>query len=363
AVAARWRRLQDQVVEQQRALSERSGFLGGFSKALRLGMQILAMATGAYLFTINELSPGAMIAASIVVARGLAPVDMAIGGWRQAAGAREAYGRVKRLLETRPLREGAMRLPRPVGALAAERVGFRVGDGTPILTEVSFALGAGESLGVIGPSGAGKTTLLRLLIGALPPSEGVARIDGAEAFAWRRDELGAWIGYLPQEVELIAGTVRDNIARLGVADDRDVVEAARLAGAHDMILRLPHGYETDIGTQGLKLSGGQRQRIGLARALFGRPPIVALDEPNSNLDAEGEAALLAALAELKRMGTTIVVVGHRPSTVAHMDKLLVLNQGRVEMFGPRAAVLARGKVVTIGAGSPAARRELDEAQP
>jgi ABC-type protease/lipase transport system fused ATPase/permease subunit len=214
-----------------------------------------------------------------------------------------------------------------------------------VIKRISFSIEPGESLGIIGPSASGKTTLVRLMLGIWKPQSGVIRLDGADIANWDRDALGQHVGYLPQDVELFTGTVAENIARLAAVDSHKVVEAARLAHAHDMILRLPQGYETDIGQAGSVLSGGQRQRIALARALYGNPQLVMLDEPNANLDAEGEHALNAALAELKTRGTTVVLVGHRPALMAALDKLAVLNEGALEAFGPASAVLARLRAV------------------
>jgi len=222
-----------------------------------------------------------------------------------------------------------------------------------VLRQVSLAVEPGEAVAVVGPSAAGKSTLCRLLVGLVQPSSGKIRLDGAELGHWDLDQLGRFIGYLPQDVELFAGTVRDNIARMGKGSDDDVVEAAQLAHAHDMILRLAEGYDTQIGDAGAKLSGGQRQRIGLARAVYGDPRLIVLDEPNANLDQAGEAALAGAVDELKRHGAAMVIVGHRPSTLAHADKILVLKDGRAELFGPRDEVLPRLRKATVATAAPA----------
>jgi ABC-type protease/lipase transport system fused ATPase/permease subunit len=235
-----------------------------------------------------------------------------------------------------------MALPAPTGELQVQKVSFAPpGSRKAIVNGVSFALSAGESVGVIGPSASGKSSLMRLLVGAWPCATGVVRLDGADIYAWPRAELSKFIGYLPQDVELFGGTVKDNIARLTEGDPEAIVNAAKLANAHDMILALPKGYDTDLGENGAKLSGGQRQRIGIARALYGDPKLIVLDEPNSNLDTAGEEALIATLAELKKKRVTVVVVAHRPSMLANVDKMLVLRDGMVEAFGPRAEVMAR----------------------
>jgi ABC-type protease/lipase transport system fused ATPase/permease subunit len=268
----------------------------------------------------------------------------------------EARGAWRRLSE-RSAPSGAVKvaLPAPAGRLDVERVTFNVAPGKPALIKgVNFSLAAGESLGIVGPSASGKTTLIRLILGIWTPQGGMVRIDGADISQWERDELGKHIGYLPQSVELFAGTVAENIARLGKVDSAAVVQAAHLAHAHEMILRLPYGYDTPIGEAGSVLSGGQRQRIALARALHGEPKLVVLDEPNANLDLEGEQALAAALVELKARGTTVIMVGHRPTVMAQLDKLAVLKDGALEAFGPGATVLPRLRAVkSLPAVAPA----------
>jgi ATP-binding cassette subfamily C protein/ATP-binding cassette subfamily C protein EexD len=240
------------------------------------------------------------------------------------------------------MRPGGMPLPEPSGRLSLERVTYAFpGTNVPIIKGVSFALEPGESCAIIGPSAAGKTTLIRLLIGVLEPNAGTVRLDGANVFQWLREDFGRHIGYLPQDVELFDGTVVENIARMGQPDPESVFAAAKLAGCHEMILKLPKGYETEIGESGTFVSGGQRQMIGLARALYGRPKLVVLDEPNSNLDGDGEQALLRALEQLKAAGVTVVLVSHRPALVQGVDKVVVLRDGMVEMFGPRQEVLKR----------------------
>jgi ATP-binding cassette subfamily C exporter for protease/lipase/ATP-binding cassette subfamily C protein EexD len=230
-------------------------------------------------------------------------------------------------------------MPQPEGRLAAENVSYRATGETPILAGISFSLEPGEALAVIGPSAAGKSTLARLLTGVWPPATGKVRLDGADVAHWPRPDLGPWIGYVPQDVELFDGTVADNIARLGDVDSEAVIAAARRANAHEMILTLPQGYETPVGEQGMRLSPGQRQRIALARALFGNPRLVVLDEPNSNLDGAGEIALAQALSGLRKQGVSCVVITHRPSLIAHVDKIMVLAAGRIQQFGPAAQVM------------------------
>jgi PrtD family type I secretion system ABC transporter len=341
AVLRRWRARNDAVLGLQAGASDRAGMIQAFARFERLVAQIAIVGVGGWLAVGQAITPGALIAAAILVSRALAPAENLIGGWRSVAAAREAYRRIlSRLRGIQP--DGGLRLPAPQGRLDVEGVSLRLpGIDHPILDAIRFTLHPGESLGVIGPSGAGKSSLARLILGVVPPTAGVVRLDGADIAGWDRDLLGRHCGYVPQEIRLFPGTVADNIARLGLRDDALVIEAARIAGAHEMILRLPRGYDTDIDPGSPALSGGQRQLIALARAFYGHPRLLVLDEPNSNLDREGETALLAALARAKEAGITTVVIAHRPSIVAGLDRLLVLRGGRVGMYGPRAEVLER----------------------
>jgi ATP-binding cassette subfamily C protein/ATP-binding cassette subfamily C protein EexD len=283
-----------------------------------------------------------MIGGSIILARALSPVEQAILTWRQLASARQAYYRLVEFFERDRLRERGTALPAPKGRLDIERVvyAFPKADHA-LLKGIGFSLPAGASLALIGASGSGKTTLARILVGVLKPVSGVARLDGADVFSWLREDFGRYVGYLPQDVELFGGSVRENIARLADTTDDEVVKAAQLAGCHEMILRLPQGYDTQIGTGGRRLSGGQRQRVALARALFQEPRFVVLDEPNANLDSDGEIALIQALAYLKRRGATVIVIAHRMSVVQAMDRILVLKDGGIEHYGKREEVLAK----------------------
>lgn len=315
----------------------------GFSKFIRVFVQILILGAGAYLVLNAELTSGGMIAASILLGRALAPIEQAIGAWKNMVAARDSYERLRSLMEKVPAEPEAMPLPAPVGQLSCEQVIFvPPGRERPVLNGIHFAVNAGEALGVIGPSASGKTTLCKILVGTWRPTRGRARLDGADIFTWPAEQLGPYVGYLPQDVELFSGTVRDNIARLDPdPDPQSVVEAAVTAGVHDMILRLPQGYETQIGDGGAYLSGGQRQRVGLARALFGKPKLIVLDEPNANLDSEGEDALFSALRQAREWGATVVLVAHQVRTLRPVDKLLVLREGKMELFGPRDAVLTK----------------------
>ena len=315
----------------------------GFSKFVRLFVQILILGAGAYLVLQAELTSGGMIAASILLGRALAPIEQAIGAWKNMVSTRDSYQRLKALIEKIPAGGDAMPLPAPSGELTCEQVIFvPPGREHPVLNGVHCHLKAGEAMGIIGPSASGKTTLCKILVGTWRPTRGRARLDGADIFSWPAEQLGPYLGYLPQDVELFAGSVRDNIARLDPdPDPQAVVEAAVTAGVHEMILRLPQGYETQIGEGGAYLSGGQRQRVGLARALYGRPRLIVLDEPNANLDSEGEDALFNALKQARGWGATVVMVAHQARVLRPVDKLLVLREGRMEMFGPRDEVLAK----------------------
>jgi ATP-binding cassette subfamily C protein/ATP-binding cassette subfamily C protein EexD len=342
AVIGQWRESVAAVSEPQQRAADRAAMLVAATKFFRLAVQIAILGVGAYLVLQQELTSGASIAGSIIMGRALAPVEQLIGGWKQLVQARQSFRRLQAFLTQPRLRPAGMPLPEPTGRVTVERVSYAFpGQGVALIKGVNFALQPGESLAIIGPSAAGKTTLIRLLIGTLPPSAGTVRLDGADVYQWMREDFGRHVGYLPQDVELFDGTVFTNIARMSEAEPGAVYEAAKLAGCHDMILRLPNGYDTQIGDGGQHLSGGQRQLVGLARAMFGRPKLIVLDEPNSNLDGDSEAALTSALERLKEQGTTVVLVSHRPTLVQGVDKVLLLKDGALEMFGPRAEVLKR----------------------
>ena len=340
AAVAGWQSRQDVLLEAQSRLSARSSHLGAAARVLRQGLQLAMLAAGAWLVIGAGASPGIMVAATLLLARALQPLEHLVSGWKAQLDARGAWRRLSNRILPSAARPD-LRLPAPAGQLEIEGLVFGPTPGRPALIKgVRFTLEAGESLGLIGASASGKTTLARLILGIWKPQAGAVRLDGADIAQWNRDALGAYIGYLPQEVGLFAGSIAQNIARLGPVDSERVVEAAQLAHAHDMILRLPEGYDTQVGEAGAGLSGGQRQRIALARALYGNPRLVVLDEPNANLDAEGESALKAALKELKARGATLVVIGHRPGLMSQLDKLAVLKAGALEAFGPSAAILA-----------------------
>jgi ATP-binding cassette subfamily C exporter for protease/lipase/ATP-binding cassette subfamily C protein EexD len=298
------------------------------------------LALGAYLVLTQQASAGIMIATTVLLGRAVQPVEQLVGSWRMLTDARAAYRRLLELSKDFERHELRVTMPRPEGRLVAEGVSYRArGSETSILFNIALSLAPGEALAIIGPSAAGKSSLARLLTGVWAPTTGTVRLDGVDVSYWPRQNLGPWIGYVPQDVELFDGSVGDNIARLGKVDSEAVVAAATRANAHEMILTLPQGYDTQVGEQGSRLSPGQRQRVALARALYGDPRLVVLDEPNSNLDGAGEIALAQALSGLRSEGVTSVVVTHRPSLIAHVDKILVLAAGRVQQYGPASQVM------------------------
>jgi PrtD family type I secretion system ABC transporter len=338
----RWRGDRDVLLERQVVASDRAAAIQGLVRFLRLSMQSVILGLGAWLVIERSATAGVMFAASLLLGRALQPVEQVTGSWRSFVSVRGAMRRLGDLWTASKPGTGSVVLPRPAGHLSVDGLTF-VSPGTsrPILRGISFEVAAGEVLGVIGPSGAGKSSLVRQLVGVLAPSVGVVRLDGADVAQWAHSGLGRHLGYLPQDIELFADTVAANINRFQPGNDEATIRAAKLAGVHDLILRLPRGYDTPIGEGGAVLSGGYRQRIALARAVYGGPSMVVLDEPSSNLDSEGDVALGRCIAELKRQGTTVVVVSHRPQTVGSADKLLLLKDGAVEMFGAMNEVMAR----------------------
>ncbi len=335
----RWGRERNRVLERQVTASDRAASMQSTIKFLRLAMQSLILGLGAYLVIERMASAGVMFAASILLGRALQPVEQTVGQWRGLVSAHGAWQRVRDLLLASPPPERSTELPRPEGRLSVEGlVHVPPGASKPILRNVSFNLEPGESLGIIGPSGAGKSTLARHMVGVLRPTAGAVRLDGADIRTWL---AGSHIGYLPQDIELFADTVAANIGRFATDADDRIVEAAKLAGVHEMILRLPEGYDTQVGEGGAVLSGGFRQRVGLARAIFGDPSLVLLDEPSSNLDNDGDLALSACVARLKQRGTTVVIVSHRAASLSTVDKILILRDGAVEVFSERAEFMRR----------------------
>jgi ATP-binding cassette, subfamily C, bacterial exporter for protease/lipase len=359
-VLRRWQGQQQAIGDLARpAAAVTDGFVNA-TKALRLVLQIGILGCGAWLVLQGQLTGGGMIAASIIMSRALSPVERALGAWRGFVSARTAMANLKTLFGDRAVLTPALRLPAPAGHLAVERLTYRLeGAPEPMLAGIDLVLEPGEACGIIGPSGSGKSSLCRLLVGAWQPSSGHVRLDGADVASWDPDELGLHIGYLPQEIVLFPGTIAENIARMGERDDAGVIAAARAADVHDMVLRLPKGYDTPVGPGGIRLSGGQKQRIGLARALFGDPPLVVLDEPNASLDTAGEQALQTALQGLRERRRTVVVVAHQANVLRSMDKILVLKDGRVAAFGERDKILQS----LIRRAQPAIQAQSAQAQP
>ena len=336
-----WQTRHGNVLQLQGSSQALAHKLMAWSKFLRYSQQSLALGAGALLVIDGQLSAGAMIAANILMTRTLAPIDMLVGTWRGFVTSRAAFKRLETLLEAHPERDEALTRVPPTGALSLRNlVAVVPGREQPILKNVSLEVPQGSVVVVLGPSGSGKSTLARCMIGIWPHMSGEVLLDERPITGWSRDELGPHLGYLPQDIELFEGSIAENIARFGQVDSTKVIEAARSAGLHDMILRFPKGYDTSIGEAGGLLSGGQRQRIGLARALYGQPKLVVLDEPNANLDDVGEAALVQAVQILKRQGSTVVLVTHRPGILAAADRVVILNNGELQANGPRDAVLA-----------------------
>jgi ATP-binding cassette subfamily C protein len=338
-----WSETNDKYSKSQQLTSDVAGGLGAVSKVARMALQSAVLGLGAYLVIQQQVSAGAIIASSILTARALAPVEMAIANWKGFVAARQSWRRLRDLLSAVPPDSSRMALPAPVASLSVEGVAISPpGAQRLVVADTSFVLQAGQGLGIIGPSASGKSSLARSIVGIWAPVRGRVRLDGAALDQWSADDLGPHIGYLPQDVELFAGTVAENIARFAPEPDATaVIKAAKSAGVHELVLRLPEGYETQIGEGGAMLSGGQRQRLGLARALYGDPFLVVLDEPNSNLDGEGEQALTKAILGVRQRGGIVVIVAHRPSALAGVDTLLVLADGRVQAFGPKDEVMAR----------------------
>ena len=353
-IAALWSDANTKYLASHRQATDVSGGIGSISKILRMMLQSGVLAVGAYLVIYQMATPGIIIAGSILSARALAPVDSAIANWRGFIGARQSWKRLTELLALLPSQLAPMALRPPAKSLAVENVGvIPPGSEKVIIQDVSLSLQAGNGLGIIGPSGSGKSCLARVLVGVWRPVRGRIRLDGAALEQWSQESLGKHIGYLPQDVELLAGTVAHNIGRFASTFDANaVIAAATAAGVHDMIVSLPDGYETQVGESGTSLSAGQAQRIALARALYGDPFLVVLDEPNSNLDAEGDEALSRAILGVRARGGIVVVVAHRPSAIAGVDLLLMMGQGRAQAFGPKDEVLARVLQQNAGAARP-----------
>ena len=337
----RWAVRQRRVLVLQSGASDKSGVITSISKTFRAWAQSMMLAAGAYLVITHEINPGLMMAGSILLGRALAPIDQMIGSWKGFVSARVQYQRLNETLDKLNAEPERMSLPDPEGHLQVEGLFVAPpGAKAAVIKNISFVTPAGSIVGIVGPSAAGKSTLARALLGIWPPQHGVVRLDGADISAWDKQKLGPHLGYLPQDIELFEGTISDNIARFGKIEPDKVVLAARTAGVHEMILQLPDGYDTVIGSEGLNLSGGQRQRIGLARAVYGSPRLIVLDEPNSNLDEVGERALGVALQKMKETGATVFIISHRPNVLSRLDRIMVLNSGTLTMYGPRDQVIA-----------------------
>jgi PrtD family type I secretion system ABC transporter len=351
----RWSKANREYIMQNEAASDVAGGIGAFSKVLRLLLQSALLAVGAWLVINQQATAGVIIAGSILGSRALAPVDLVISQWRSFVAARQGWRRLTQLLGALPADRERMQLQAPASKLSVENVSaVPPGEQKVVVADVSFALEAGSGLGVIGPTASGKSSLVRTLVGVWRPVRGNVRLDGAALDQWSHDALGQHIGYLPQDVELFAGTVAQNIARFEEnADSERVIAAGRAAGVHDLIVNLPEGYDTEVGENGAALSSGQAQRVGLARALYGDPFLVVLDEPNANLDSEGDEALTNAISGVRKRGGIVVVVAHRPSAISAVDLILVMNKGRVHHFGPKDEALAKTAVrPAVGAPRP-----------
>jgi ATP-binding cassette, subfamily C, bacterial exporter for protease/lipase len=354
---ARWFKLHGKFLQLQAEASEKAGIIAACTKFFRTSLQSLILGFGALLVLDGKITGGMMIVSSILMGRTLSPVEQLIGVWKTWDTTRNAYRRLSELLVTNPPRQKGMQLPKPLGQVTLEAVtAAPPGSQVAVIKNLSFSIAPGDVLGIIGASGAGKSTLARLLVGVWPAAVGKVRLDGADLYQWNKDELGAYIGYLPQDIELFAGSVSDNIARFGEVNPEKVVLAAKRTGVHEMILQLPQGYDTLLGDGGAGLSGGQKQRIGLARAMYDDPSLLVLDEPNSNLDDIGEQALVAAVKDLRARGKTLILITHRQSAISVTNKLLLLRDGASQMFGPTAQVLAAlAKAAQAPATMPAAK--------
>jgi ATP-binding cassette subfamily C protein EexD len=352
----RWAHRQKKVLTLQSIASDKGGLMSNISKTFRMLVQSLILGLGAYLAVNHEINAGLVIAGSVLLGRALAPLDLIIGSWKGFISARSQYSRLNEILDKQEAEAERMPLPAPKGDVLVENLIISApGSSSPIIKGISFSVPAGQVVGIIGPSASGKSTLARALMGIWKPQHGVVRLDGADIANWDKNELGPHVGYLPQDIELFEGSISENIARFADIDANEVIRAARIAGVHEMILLLPEGYDTVIGSDGVNLSGGQRQRIGLARALYGSPRLIILDEPNSNLDDTGEQALAQAIMHMKDSGSTIFVITHRTSILSLLDRLMVMNAGGISMYGPRDQVMAELNAQHLAAQQKAAQ--------
>jgi len=337
----RWAKRQRNVMMLQSQASDKGGVVSSTSKTFRTWSQSMMLAIGAYLVINHEINPGLLMAGSLLLGRALSPIDQMIGSWKGFVAAKVQYDRLNKVMDDLNKEPERMPLPAPEGHIQVENlIVAPPGAKAPVLRSISFVAPAGSIVGIVGPSAAGKSTLVRALMGIWPPQHGVVRLDGADIASWDKQALGPYVGYLPQDIELFEGSISENIARFDKVDPEKVVQAAQMAGVHEMILMLPDGYDTVIGSEGVNLSGGQRQRIGLARAIYGNPRLIVLDEPNSNLDDVGERALGVALQKLKETGATVFIVSHRPNILTRLDRILVMAGGTISLYGERDRVIA-----------------------
>lgn len=361
---SRWFGQHSRVLSLQTLASDRNARISTATRFVRISLQSLILGAGALLVIEGTITAGMMIVCSILMGKALGPVELAIGTWKQALSTRQAYARLDEMLQSAPPRGETLSLPAPKGELLLENVyASAPGGQAAILKGLNFGVKAGETVGIIGPSASGKSTLARLLVGVWPAQAGKVRLDGADVYLWNKDELGPHIGYLPQDIELFEGTIAENIARFGEPDPAKVIQAAERAGVHEMVLRLPKGYDTRLGVDGASLSGGQKQRVALARAIYGDPALVVLDEPNSNLDDVGEAALVQTVLDLKRRGATVILITHRMNVLSAVDKLLVMRDGTPTMYGPREEVLKALRQQQIQAAASAAAQPGGQSAP
>lgn len=338
---SRWVKSKRKMLALQSKASDKGGVVSTIAKTYRIWSQSIMLAMGAYLVITQQLDASYLMAGSLLLGKALSPIDQIINNWKTIVVAKVQYDRLNKALEELSAEPERMMLPPPKGQIQVENLMVAPpGAKAPVLRNINFTVPAGSIVGIVGPSAAGKSTLARALMGIWPRQHGVVRLDGADISTWDKQELGPYVGYLPQDIELFEGSISDNIARFEVADPEKVMQAAQLAGVHEMILMLPDGYDTVIGSDGVNLSGGQRQRIGLARAVYGAPRLIVLDEPNSNLDEVGERALGVALQKLKESGSTVFIVSHRPNILSHLDRIIVMSGGTVSLYGERDKVLA-----------------------
>lgn len=337
----RWAKRQRRIMLLQSEASDKGGIVSTISKTFRTWSQSIMLGIGAYLVVTHEINPGLLMAGSLLLGRALAPIDQMIGSWKGFVAAKVQYDRLSKVMDDLNKEPERMPLPAPEGHIQVENlVVAPPGAKAPVIRNISFVAPAGSIVGIVGPSAAGKSTLVRAIMGIWPPQHGVVRLDGADIHSWDKHALGPYVGYLPQDIELFEGSISENIARFDKVDPDKVVHAAQMAGVHEMILMLPDGYDTVIGSDGVNLSGGQRQRIGLARAIYGNPRLIVLDEPNSNLDDVGERALGVALQKLKETGATVFIVSHRPNILSRLDRVLVMSGGTISLYGERDRVIA-----------------------